>query len=169
MKDVVGYEGLYAIDEEGNVWSLNYRRTGKKKILKQSTIKNSGYKQVCLRKNGKQKVHNVHRLMALTYLSNFSEELDVDHIDRDKGNNSLSNLRMATRSENCFNTNARGYYWNKVSSSWQAYINVDGKRTHLGMFTCPVLARVAYLSAKSSLHTFTYDAGRIVSSSKKHE
>ena len=34
MIDIIGYEGLYAVDEDGNVWSKNYRRTGKMKKLK---------------------------------------------------------------------------------------------------------------------------------------
>jgi hypothetical protein len=163
MKDVVGYEGLYAIDEEGNVFSL---RTHKK--MKHSD-NGKGYKQVTLFKNKKRKYPYVHRLMAEAYLPNFSEELQVDHIDRDKGNNSISNLRMVTNQENQWNTNAKGYSWDKQKGKWHSYISVDGKRTHLGLHTCPVLARVAYLSAKRSLHTLTYDAGRIVSSSKKHE
>jgi hypothetical protein len=162
MKAIKGYEGLYAIDEEGNVFSL---RTQQKKKMK-PTDNGKGYMRVGLRKNNKTKKHFVHRLMAEAYLSNFSEELNVDHIDRDKGNNSLSNLRMVTTQENSFNTNAKGYHWHKHRGKWLAQIMKDNKPHHLGYFTCPLLARVAYLSAKRSLHTFSQDA---VASSVAHK
>jgi hypothetical protein len=153
MKDVVGYEGLYAIDEEGNVFSL---RTHKK--MKAYKLKNRGYMLIGLSKNKKNKKHLVHRLMAETYLPEFSPELQVDHIDRDRTNNSIDNLRMVTAEQNAYNRgNVKGYYWQKKASKWMAYIDADKKRTYLGLHTCPLLARVAYLSAKRSLHTFTYD------------
>ena len=39
MKEIVGYEGKYAVDSEGIVYSLNYRRTGKTKALKALCLK----------------------------------------------------------------------------------------------------------------------------------
>ena len=160
MKDVVGYEGKYAIDEEGNVWSLNHRRTQQKKKMVLYT-RPDGYKSVGLRKNRKKKTHNVHRLMAQVYLSDYSEELQVDHIDRDKGNNSISNLRMVTPSENQWNRKDKGYSFVKDMNKWQAYISKDRKIHKLGLHTCPVMARVAYLFAKKELHVIsshsTYD------------
>ena len=162
MKDIKGYEGLYAVDEEGNVFSL---RTHKKKILKASD-NGQGYKRVQLCVNKKMKPFYVHRLIAQAYLSDYSEELEVDHIDRDRSNNKVSNLRMVTHQENNYNQGAKGYSWHKQRGKWQAQICVDGKRTHLGMFTCPVVARVAYLDAKRLLHTLTYDAGASSSSHK---
>jgi hypothetical protein len=67
-KDILGYEGLYQVSNLGNVRSLNYRRSGKTKLLKQAT--DNGYKRVKLSKNGKKKKYWVHRLVAIAFISN---------------------------------------------------------------------------------------------------
>ena len=150
MKDIIGYEN-YAVDEDGNVWSLNYRRTGMTQKLKPG-INSNGYLHVILCKDGKRKTVKVHRLIAQAYLSDFCKELDVDHIDRDRLNNNLSNLRMVTTQQNMFNTKAKGYYWNKRDQKWLAQIKLDGKKHHLGLFDKEEDARQAYLKAKEIYH-----------------
>ena len=57
-KDIEGYEGLYQISNMGRVKSLNYKRTGREKILKLGKNK-KGYLLVCLWKNSK---HNNFRV-----------------------------------------------------------------------------------------------------------
>lgn len=97
MKDIPGYEGLYSIDESGNVFS--YRT---KKFLKQ-TISN-GYLTVHL--TGTDKKHKqcaIHRLIALTYIPNPDNLPVIDHIDRNKLNNSIENLKWTTVKENNLN------------------------------------------------------------------
>jgi hypothetical protein len=151
MKEIKGYEGKYAIDEEGNVWSLNYNRTGEKKKMKQS-INTRGYKYVQLYNNGKGRLFRVHRLLAQAYLPDYCEDLQVDHIDRDKNNNKLTNLRMVTASENQWNNNGKGYYWNKQRGKYHVQIRKDKKTHYLGSFDNKEEARSAYLSAKKELH-----------------
>ena len=94
MKDIVGYEGLYAITSCGKVWS--YRR---KKFLKPNHNKD-GYLQVGLNKNGKRKSFFIHRLVALAYIPNPDNLTTVDHIDENKEHNYVNNLRWMTREEN---------------------------------------------------------------------
>jgi hypothetical protein len=66
--------------------------------------KNSlGYLHVILCKNGKRKTCRVHRLVAEAFIENPENKREVDHIDRDKTNNHIDNLRWATRSENTQN------------------------------------------------------------------
>ncbi len=153
MKDIIRYEDKYAIDKDGNVYSKNYRRTGRTQILKPG-IGGRGYLLVALCKDGKQKSKKVHRLLAEAFLPDYSEELDVDHIDRDRANNCLSNLRMVTRSQNMFNQDCKGYSFKKnlKTKPWQAQIHVDGKQHHLGYFATKEEARQAYLKAKETLH-----------------
>lgn len=65
MKNVKGYEGLYAITTNGDVWSYKSN-----KFLSTFAGKTSNYLLVDLTKNGVRKHHLVHRLVALTYIDN---------------------------------------------------------------------------------------------------
>ena len=102
-KDVPGYEGLYKVSDEGEVYSYkpNYNR-----ILKPYPNK-KGYLTLDLRKNNKRKSYRVHRLVALAFLPNFYNKPTVDHINRCKTDNRLYNLRWATQSEQCYNHGLR--------------------------------------------------------------
>ena len=94
MKDVVGYENLYAVTSCGRVWS--YRR---QKFLKPSTNE-KGYLKVGLWKNGKVKNFYVHRLVAEAYIPNTDNLPQVDHIDNDKIHNYINNLQWITNRDN---------------------------------------------------------------------
>lgn len=94
MKDISGFEGLYAVTTDGKVWSYRAKR-----YLQVYTVKD-GVQKVSLNKQGKQWTKSVHRLVAETYIENTEEKPQVDHIDGDKTNNCVSNLRWCTNSEN---------------------------------------------------------------------
>jgi hypothetical protein len=99
-KDVVGYLGKYQVSNHGNVRSLNYRGTGRTKVMKQANH-SDGYKVVGLTKNGKQTSYKVHRLVAQTFLSEFySEDCIVHHIDEDRSNNNAANLECCDQAKN---------------------------------------------------------------------
>lgn len=87
MKDIKGYEGIYAITSCGKVWS--YRS---KKFLKPRKDKD-GYLRINLKLNGSEKTVCIHRLVAETYIPNPDNLPTVDHIDFDRTNNSINNLR----------------------------------------------------------------------------
>lgn len=93
-KNIVGYEGKYQISSLGRVKSLNYRNTGKEKILKQNI--NKGYKEISLFDGKTKKIYLVHRLVALHYISNPNNYPCVNHKDEDKTNNTVSNLEYCT-------------------------------------------------------------------------
>ena len=80
------YEGLYKVSNLGKILSLNYRRTGKAKLMTPGTDKD-GYFQVILYKNGESKTCKVHRLVAETFLPNPENLPEVNHKDEDKTNN----------------------------------------------------------------------------------
>ena len=92
--DNIVYEGLYKVSNFGRILSLNYRNTGKAELI-ESYEGTGGYLQVNLSKNGKQKWCLVHRLVAQTFLPNPENKPTVDHIDRNKLNNFVGNLRWA--------------------------------------------------------------------------
>lgn len=96
MKDIKGYEGLYAITSCGRVWSY----TSKKFI---SITKNTfGYPQVLLWKNNKCKSFRVHRLVATTYIPNPENLPQVNHKDEVKTHNWINNLEWCSAK---YNTN----------------------------------------------------------------
>lgn len=99
MKDIPNYEGLYAATEEGQIWSY----ISNKFLTPQR--KNDGYWRIALTKNGEKKYFLLHRLLALTFIPNPENKLTVDHIDRNKDNNNINNLRWATSSEQVLNEN----------------------------------------------------------------
>jgi hypothetical protein len=122
------------------------------RILKQASSGN-GYLKVCLQDpTGKQVNKKVHRLIAQAYLPEYSEDLQIDHIDRCRTNNNILNLRMVTRSENLHNTDAKGYCFNKSKNKWQAQICINYKLKNLGYFDTEDEARQAYLDAKKLYH-----------------
>ena len=94
MKDIPGYEGLYAITSCGKVWS--YRR----KIFLKPSLNQKGYAYVSLSKDGKSKTCRIHRLVAEAFIPNPENKPEVNHINEVKTDNYVSNLEWATRIEN---------------------------------------------------------------------
>tara|TARA_R110002153_G_scaffold21245_1_gene71089 strand:+ start:193 stop:639 length:447 start_codon:yes stop_codon:yes gene_type:complete len=94
--EVIGYPG-YLIYPDGKVQNKKSKR-----YLKQCED-SGGYLQVKLY-NNKSKIYNIHRLVALHYIPNPDNKRCVDHINRNRTDNRLDNLRWATHSENQQNT-----------------------------------------------------------------
>lgn len=105
-KAVDGYEGLYAVSDEGQVISLsrvvnNGRGTfhTEPKILTQGT-RADNYKFVVLTKDNESKSFSVHRLVAKAFLDNPEKLPEVNHKDENPGNNHVDNLEWCTRQYN---------------------------------------------------------------------
>lgn len=103
-KTIPGTNDSYSANDEAGQIKSNDRfgpdgRKLKGKILK-PFIQNSGYCVVDLRINNHTEKHLVHRLMAKTFLGDYSEMLEINHINCDKQDNRLCNLECVTRKEN---------------------------------------------------------------------
>ena len=101
-----------------------------------------------------------HRLAWLIYYGEWPKD-QVDHIDGDRSNNRIFNLRQASSSIN--NQNLRrahsrntlgvlGVYYEGVRSKYKAQISISGNQKYLGRFNSLEEASNAYLAAKRALH-----------------
>lgn len=94
-----GYEDYYLISNLGRLKSLIKKE---EKILK-NNLKESGYFETPPL-HPDRKTHRLHRLVALAFIPNPDNKPEIDHINRDKSDNRVINLRWATRLENQNNT-----------------------------------------------------------------
>jgi len=106
-KDIIGYEGLYKISTNGIINTVKRQGTNGNN-LKHNLNKSTGYLSVDLFKNGKGIRFSIHRLLALHFIENPNNYPVIDHIDRNKLNNNLDNLRWCSYSTNSFNKKSKG-------------------------------------------------------------
>lgn len=101
-KDINGYEGIYQINEDGQVKSISRIKGAikcKEKILKYDNS-SAGYKRVILSKNDIKQRFLVHRLVYKTFIGELPEGFCINHVDHDKSNNNIANLEIVTTTEN---------------------------------------------------------------------
>ena len=109
-RDIKDYEGLYKISNRGNIIS---NKGNQIKQLKHSFNK-FGYQITTLRKNNNPKVFYVHRLVAQAFIPNPDNKPCIDHINTDKTDNRVENLRWCTQKENCNNQTTIENYKNRI-------------------------------------------------------
>ena len=97
-KDIKGYPG-YQISNLGRVWNAKTQR-----YLKASKMDNGYYQINLIAINGKRKKELIHRLVAIAFILNPDKLPEVEHKDRNRGNNCVDNLCWISRSGNCRNT-----------------------------------------------------------------
>jgi hypothetical protein len=80
----------------------------------------------------------------------------IDHIDGNKKNNRIENLRDVSHQENQFNlTKAKGYSWDPINKKFAARIKLNNRNKFLGRFNTEEEARNAYLKAKEKYHVIS--------------
>ena len=141
----------YSVSNTGKV-----RNDKTNRILKPFKVDNSkdneNYFRVDLSSKGNICRIRLHRLIAKTYLDDYSEDLFVDHIDRNRLNNHISNLRMVDIYKNNRNRSKipgktsiyKGVCYNKKSHKWNVFIGYDNKKNYLGQFDDEKDAAKAY-------------------------
>lgn len=110
MKAIKGYEGLYAVNENGDVFSLRFNKI--KKLKQGLRGKNSNmYPFVVFTVGRKDKKFSVHRLVAEAFLDNPCNYPQVNHKDCNPLNNHKENLDWITNRENAFYSFGKTYYF----------------------------------------------------------
>ena len=144
---------LFEYKDGGLYWKIS--RTNSLKV---------GDRYGCLKPDGIRQgsVNNIpmleHRLIFLYhhgYLPQF-----IDHINGDRSNSRIENIRPASREENNRNTKKRvnnvsghkGVFWNKKSSKWQVQVRHQKKAIHLGMYDDFELACLVADEGRSKYH-----------------
>jgi len=115
----------------------------------------TGYKQGSVQ----GKLYMAHHV-AWTIYHGYQADEEIDHIDGDRMNNRILNLRAASRSENQHNkriyrnntSEFKGVSWLARDNLWRARIGIDGKRKRLGDFATIEEAAEAYAKASAELH-----------------
>lgn len=117
-KDIEGFENRYQISDNGEVKNIS------KNTILIAKVDRDGYLEIALRKLGSRNKYcfRIHRLVAIA----FSEKpenwmrLQIDHIDRNKQNNVITNLRWVTSQEN--NDNRKDTCWSRNVTTGQLHI-----------------------------------------------
>lgn len=117
-KDIEGFEGRYRVSDIGEI--LN----AQKNTLLTPALDKDGYSHIGLRKMGERKKYwfRVHRLVAIAFCEKPEnwKELQIDHIDRNKQNNVVPNLRWVTLQENM--DNRRDTCWSRNTTTGELHI-----------------------------------------------
>jgi len=156
MKSLLDY------NPQTGVFTWKVDRSWVKKGQIAGTITSSGYRQIMV--DGRK--YTAHRL-AWLFCYNEWPKGHLDHKDRDRANNAISNLRECTPRENLQNSTSsrgsskyRGVTWHKKANKWVAHIGVNKKLIYLGSFDDELEAANAYTEAKAKYHTFYWEEGR---------
>lgn len=126
-----------------------------------SLTRNADGKDISLRRTVRlnDKYYTIHRLMWFCYYGEWPPpNLLIDHADRNRHNNKITNLRLATHSQNGFNSlypnphAVKGITYDRERQKWRAQIRIGGLKTNLGRFQTKEEAVEAYRQAALEHH-----------------
>lgn len=149
-------------DQETGVFTWRIGRPGASCGAVAGSISGDGYIQITVHRSR----HKAHRL-AWLHMHGCWPPVLIDHINGDKTDNRIANLRLATRSQNGANRDAnknntsgvKGVYWARREQKWAANIKVNGKKKHIGYFRNINEAAAAY--ERAAIEYFGEFANRI--------
>lgn len=153
---------LLKYDPDTGAWTRLVNRAGAKAGIRAEAPMLNGYRQVVVDRR-----HYLAHRLAWFYTHGVWPAGDIDHIDRNRSNNSLKNLRVVTRGQNITRavrkigkSGLRGAQ--RRGNRWRGVIGFDGENVHLGYFDTKELAHEAYLTAAKKLFGECAYSGREV-------
>lgn len=96
IKPIPGFDDYFA----SNIGKIYSNKSGELRELTQYLDTKGNYLLIGFSKNGKHHKKLVHRIIAITFIKNPNNLPEIDHIDKDKTNNNVENLRWCTRKQN---------------------------------------------------------------------
>ena len=115
MKDIPGWEGLYAITRDGRMWSYGNRwGASKKGRWAKEYPQYKGYTCFVLCRDGCKLTVLTHKLVAITYIPNLLNRREINHKNGIKTDNRVENLEWCTHKENMRHAYATGLVVNKI-------------------------------------------------------
>tara|TARA_R110000822_G_C14890809_1_gene447708 strand:+ start:28 stop:495 length:468 start_codon:yes stop_codon:yes gene_type:complete len=138
--------------ECGKVLVIKQRNPNKGEYYEKKYSMRNGYKLLQLSLEAKRKDYTIHRIIGFAYLGLDigNSKIQIDHINRDKLDNKVSNLRIVSHQQNQFNRNAKGYY--KEGNKYRVKLMLNNKQIYLGRFDTEEEAHNAYLIGKEIHH-----------------
>jgi hypothetical protein len=121
VKEAILFNGEIKVNTDGQVFK--YKKDHWKEIGKPNGI--NQYRNVSVHVDGKLKTVRAHRLIAIAFIPNPEGKPEVNHIDGNRENNSVTNLEWVTRSENCMHAIRTGLY-----KGIQNTCQICGGKTH---------------------------------------
>lgn len=111
-----------------------------------------------LRTSINYKSYYVHRLIFVMHNGYFPKQ--IDHIDGNRSNNKIENLREASNAQNNLNktitkantSGLKNVYWHKAAQKWSVEIKVNGKKKYFGVFEDFELADLVAYEARDKYH-----------------
>ena len=145
-------QSLFEYKDGKLYWKVN---KGRVKIGdKTGSLHHSGYLFIQIN----SKTYLAHRVIFL-YHHGFLPQY-IDHIDGNKSNNKIENLREATRHQNSFNTKLyktntsgiKGVNWSKSAKKWEVRVQINNKRKCFGIYENNELAELVAIEARNKYH-----------------
>lgn len=146
----------YSPDTGHFTWLINVPKRKSGDIA--GHVDSDGYREICV--HGKK--YWAHRLAWLFFYGEMPQE-NIDHINGNRDDNRIINLRLASVALNNQNrrsaqannkTGLLGVCWHKKTNKFRAQIKLNGKKIHIGLYSTKELAYAAYVETKRKIHLF---------------
>jgi HNH endonuclease len=153
LPDQARLKELFSYDYGTGVlsWKVSYPELNVYAGDPAGSLKKSGYTDVSV----DNRIYKLHRIVW-KYIKGVDPIGQIDHINRDKSDNRIENLREVVPQVNSQNrdplSTIPGASYHKRDGVWFSNLCVAGQQLHLGTFSCPLLAGLAYLDCKNLLH-----------------